>query len=622
MPEYFTYFFEHPRQISSVLSVAVLWFSFAALARLAGAGGRFPELAPVIGWAVASTAMTLVGVYTDISLEYAAIGLAVLTVFVFAASARRDPWVIPIGFLKAICFAAPLLLLVSAAIGSQWDEFADWLITPKYLLLYGVMPGLGHPPSGATLSAYPFGWHFVTYFASVIGGRLIENTGALVNVLLLLSLGHAAVRLSMGNVTGALPTHPLSWRHAAFAVAAATLINPAFVQKVILTSYADVATSVSLAVAAIYGWMMLKDLAEGDARAARRSAWLMSLVLMLLVNLKQSTGELFGLLLIALAIAGLCDPRVRIRPLFTHLFAAALPGLIIYFVWRGYVTAELTGQEFSIRPLADWHWDLLPKILSGAVYVLLKKSYYTVLMLGAVVAGVLAVRRCRSTFDHMAITIGVVFLGHVTFLLVMYLAAFGKFEAERVASFWRYNQQLSGLGICFAASCLGLAWHRWGGALDTRGVSAKRLGLFAMCLVLLAPIVFAEKLRFDALPYVRHYRTVAVEAAPLIRAEDKVHIFDPKGTGESAIIFRYEGVPLGKPVNFTSAFSNSSEAQVRDLIEDFGHGVILVHSATPSVIAVLGDRFTADHSYLLRLHEDGRIDEIKSWPYPEGFHKR
>ncbi|MDA0998257.1 MAG: hypothetical protein O2944_08635 [Proteobacteria bacterium] len=618
MSEYVSLFFEHPRQFISLAAVAAVWVGLAALGRLANAGRLYPELTPILGWSIASGMLTMAGVYTDLPLRWVVAALMVVALLTTLQSIRRDPWLVTPAFLKMIVLAAPLLILTSAMIGSQWDEFADWLISPKYLLVHDVIPGLGHPPSGASLAAYPYGWHIVGYLAGLAGGGdLIENAGSLINVLLLLSLGHAALRLA-----GAEKAETMPWWMAGLAVGAATALNTAFVQKIVLTSYADVATSVSLAAAAIFGWSMLGDLAAGRSAAARRAAICLALVLMLLVNLKQSTFELYGLLLIGLSVAGVRDSRISLRSLVAHLALSAAPAALLYLMWRGYVAAELSGREFIIRPITEWYWDILPEVLRKAGWVLLKKSYYLVVMLAAVVVGLRALRRCHTVLDRAAITVGAIFLGHIAFLIFCYLAAFGRGEAVNVASFWRYNQQLAGLGICFATLCVGEGWRRWGHLATALGLSARRAGTLTMCLVVAAPVLFAEKLRFDKLPYIRHYRLVAMEAKPLLGPEEPVSVLDPAGSGESAIIFSYDALPLGRRASYLGLYHDTSAAGIRRFWDATPVGKIMLHSVPPAVREILGDELQPEMSYLLDKHADGSFAIVKSWRYPPGFHAR
>ena len=71
--------------------------------------------------------------------------------------------------------------------GSQWDEFSDWLAIPRYLLSSDFLPSAENTYASANAIAYPFGWHYITYLVSRLGGRFFESVGPLVNILLLLT---------------------------------------------------------------------------------------------------------------------------------------------------------------------------------------------------------------------------------------------------------------------------------------------------------------------------------------------------------------------------------------------------------------------------------------------------
>jgi len=61
----------------------------------------------------------------------------------------------------------------------------------------------------------------------------------------------------------------------------------------------------------------------------------------------------------------------------------------------------------------------------------------------------------RTRFDRLAIIAATVFLGHNLFLFFAYISIFGKNDALRAASYWRYNMQLGMIGVAF--STYGLA---------------------------------------------------------------------------------------------------------------------------------------------------------------------
>ena len=137
-----------------------------------------------------------------------------------------------------------------------------------------------------------------------------------------------------------------------------------------------------------------------------------------------------------------------------------LPGIVIYVVWRYYVATELAGAEASVMPIGEWLFAYIPEIVWRMIVVLSKKGLYLALMAAATVFAVRGLLRFRTPFDRLAIITGAIFLGYNAFLLFVYVSTFGKFDALRAASLWRYNMHLGPIGIAFAAYGLAILWAR------------------------------------------------------------------------------------------------------------------------------------------------------------------
>lgn len=613
MSEYFSLFFESSRQITSLLAVAGVWLALAALGTTVSRAQDDRVLFPLLGWGLVTAVYTLLGTLTEIAFTWIALGSGIAAVTMAAVTLRRDKGGLldPV-YLRALIWAAPLLLLVSAMIGSQWDEFSHWLTGTKYLLHTDMYPGSGRPVSAASYPAYPYAWQLLGYFAGRLNGAIVENAGALLNILLLLTLGRIAVgkAASIAGKVQALDAAP--WTAAALTVFSVSALNPTFVQKVILTAYADAATSVTLAVAIAIGWSILDALAEGDVRRARKRAFMAGLVFAVLVSLKQSTLELFGLGLGALFLAGLLYRNVRLPQLLACLVLAALPGVTVYAIWRHYVATQLQGQEFVIRPFAEWAFELLPTILYKIGAVLLKKSYFLAAMMLAVIVGVRGLFCGQTPYNRAMLTIGAVFLGHTAFLIFCYLAVFRGSEAENIASYWRYNQQLGGLAI--------LSIVMSGGEIMRRHASALPLTKFKwvmIALIVAAPMLFAQKLRFDVEPQYHQYRKVGRAVAALIEPGAAVGVLDPEGSGESGIMVRYEVSDLTQNVWYRAAYHDMSVEGLSDLWRNLGDAYLVVNSVTPNVQAAIDPGLTSGNSYLLKRRPDGTAETLGVWPWPE-----
>ena len=609
MDGYLGNFFEHSGQIVSFGAAAAVWLALSALGAVIGGGRRFQEATPLYGWAVVSFTFTVLGVFTAVPFTYVAAGLAGLAVAAGVVTVRRGEALLPEGSLRIALLAAPLLVLVSAMVASQWDEFSDWLISPRLMLTIDTFPDDSNKHLGGSLAAYPYGWHVITYLASRLAGRLVENAASLVNVFLLLTFGLVAVRLIRDGLGRGDEAAKPGWGLLALGALLATLLNPTFVQKIVLTSYADTSTAVCVGFGAVLGWRMLDALARGKPDEANRLALQIGLVMLVLVNLKQATVVLFVLVVGAVLLAGLRDPAIRVRHLARTVPAMIVPAIVIYGVWRYYVATSLTGAELTVRPFDQWYIGSIPQILWKMLVVLSKKGAYLALMVVAVGFAVRAMVRFRTPFDRLAVIVGAVFIGYNAFLLFAYVSTFGHADALRVASLWRYNMHLGALGVAFAAYGLGMLWKdRVPGRFKE-----KRLAWLPVALILIAPLVFTHKLRFDRQPPVPHFRAVGADVAGLLKPEHRLIVVDPGGSGASGVVTRYEMFGSIAFKSYLSLYHKAKAANFRSIFFEGRYTHILVHSVTPPLTEATGMTFENGVSYLLAADGKGGWKTVRTW---------
>ena len=612
MSGYLGNFIDHGGQLNALFSVAVLWLALTALGAFIGGPKRLLAATPFYGWALVSIVFTLGGVFTAIPFTAMALLLAALAIPAGVLSYRRDGALLPPGFFKVTILALPLLVLVSAVVGSQWDEFSNWLSTPRLLLEIDTFPTRENAHRGGNLIAYPFGWHFINYLASLIAGYLLESAGALSNVLMLLLFSFVSIELiktGMGREhDGSAP----SWKLCAVGILSTTVLSTTFAQKVVLTAYADVSTSTLVGLGAVVGWYMLGALAEGKRKEALQYALQTGLLMMVLVNLKQSTVVLAVLVVGGVFLAGLRDPKIRFTDLLRMLPGMVVPAVIIYGLWRYYVSRELPGGEMSVLPFSKWLIEYIPQILQGMLLVLSKKGAFFILLLLVIGFGIKAMVRYQTSFDRFALIAGAIFLGHNAFLLFSYVAAFGKFDALRVASYWRYNMQLGMLGVAFMAYGAGILWHKYG---ENRRW-ADKVSWLPVTLIILAPFIFADKLRFDRVQPVPHYRAVGKELKEVLTAGNTLLVLDPRGSGESAVIARFELGGDGIYKSYLSAYHPMEKEKFRSFLIKQNYSHILVYSQKPEWSDVIGTKMDENHSYLLEANGSGGWKAIKDWKKP------
>ena len=504
------------------------------------------------------------------------------------------------------------MILVSGMVGSQWDEFSNWLTTPKLMLEINAFPTQENAQRGGNLIANPFGWHYINYMASSISGRFLENAGALTNVLILLTFSFVSIKLIRTGMGQEHNETTPSWKLCAIGVLSTTILNTTFAQKVVLTAYVDVSTAALTGLATVLGWYMLGALSDGKRKESLQLALQVGILLALLVNLKQSTVVMAVIVTGALVLAGLRDPKVKISDLFALIPRMVIPAVIIYSAWRYYVSQELTGKEMHILPYSNWVIEYIPQILQQMLLVLSKKGAYFLLLIVIISFGIRGMAYYRTPFDRFAIIAAAIFFGHNTFLLFSYVSAFGKNDALRVSSFWRYNMQIGMVGVAFSAYGVGILWKKY----REKWLWPNKLSWLPVTLIILAPFIFAKKLRFDLIQPVPHYREVAKDLKELLAKGNTLSVIDPNGSGESAIIARYELGGDGIYRSYLSVFHAIKKEEFKTTLIDQDYSHLLVHSQRPEWQEVFGVEMDDSNSYLLEAEQNGGWKIIKIWEKP------
>lgn len=618
MAEYLANFFEHSGQFSAISGVTVLWLVLISLGSFIGGPKRIWQATPFYGWAFASLVLTIGGVFTDIPFSFMSMAIAAAAIPAGIIVYRREGALVPPELYKIILLSLPLLLLTSAMTGSQWDEFSHWLLTPRLLLELDLFPTGETSYRGGSFPAYPYAWSFIIYWASLVSGRLVESAGPMSNVFLLLICGALFVRLIQDGLGQSAKKADASWTLCAMGVLAAIPFNSTFAQKVALTAYADTSSAIAVAFSGIIGWKMLNALAEQKTNDAIRLSWGVGMVFMVLVNLKQATPVLFVLVAVSIFIVGLIDSKIKFRDLLRIVPGLIIPPLVIYISWRYYVSLELSRQEFVIRPFSGWFIKELPEIIWRMLVVLSKKGLYLALLIAVTGFGIRGLFRMKTPLDRLAVITGGVMLGYNAFLLFSYVAAFGKYEALRAASMWRYNMHLGLLGTGFAVYGLSLLWkgskrHEW---------KRKNPVWAPVVLLVAAQFIFAEKFRFDKVQPVPHYRYVSKDLREILFPPDKMIIVDLKGTGESGTIANYElkGRRIVKGVR--SVFHSHTVLTLTKMVSEPSTSHLLVHSFSPDLLEALGMELEENGSYLLKKDDQEEWSVLKKWPYPKDFRQK
>lgn len=612
MLEYLGLFFETPEQIIVLVACLLLWAGFAAVGGLILRGDRMIEADVISGWAVANLIFTVGGVFTPTPFTWMAAGFLVLAAMAIYLNMRDGERFIAPGFPRLVLLVLPLLLLASAMRGSQWDEFTDWLLVPRYLVHYDHFPSEAYTYFNATFPAYPFGWHYVTILVAKMTGAFRESAAPVFNVLLLMGLATLVIRVLKTTVAKDRISRHLTWPVVGLGAIAVTLLNPTFVQKVVVTSYADTSTAVVAAFSAVIGWMLVEALAVADYRRARRQAIQLGLALTVLINLKQATLALFLLLALAPFLVAWRDRLIPLKEIVRFAGYIIVLPLIVYFSWRYHVAHAIGGGEFSLRAIGDWHYGLIPQILGSMAIVLSKKGYYLACILIISALGIRAFLRCKTSEDRLFAIAAMAILGYNSFLFFAYLATFPAGESVAAASYWRYNHHLGGIVVVIMPY---LAWRYLAPAIGSIIERKRFVAYLPLALVVAAPLLFVEKIRFDKVPQTVFYRSVGADVRNLLDENARIYVLDPQGSGESASIFMYETSGKQKYAGYHAAYHKGGVQQVRQNIKRSNADYLLVHSFTDELAAWIGAITSKDRSYLLKRDGD-HWQVVKTWEWP------
>jgi len=613
MTTYLHYFTGNAYQGLTLLSALGVLFILSSIGGMIAGRNRTMEADVFIGWGAVTTVFTVAAVFTAGTLGMLTWALFAAGLVCAALLLRREKRLLAPGTGRVLLLLSPILLIAAAMEPSQWDEFSHWLSAPKSLFLSNDVPSADNLPQGTDmLVSYPYGWPYLTYLASRAVGVFMDGSGRIYNVVFLGLFGLIAAKVACRAAGHDRPAR-LTWRLAGLAALFGTVINPTFIQKIVLTAYADVSTAVVLGVAVYLLWTLLDAEAEGDRAKARQSAWQATFVMAALINIKQVNLILFLGLVISFLIAAWRAPDISLSRAVRLAVGIGILPLLVYGAWRYHVNVNIPGGgggEATFMPFEQWNTHVIPQIMLQMLVVAGKKSAFFVVMAVTTIFAVRAFFRPSGRYGRLAILGGGTFVSYNTFLLFTYVASFGEKVALTAVSYWRYNTHLGMIAVLMIAVGAGWAWKRW----DLENHLPKPITWLPVVLVVAAPFIFAHKLRFDLEPNKPHYFTVARGIISSVPKDMPLVIIDPLGSGESAIITRY--ITNRKGILFLSAFQGPTLPFIlKTMADSKGKSWVLIHSVTPEMTRHFNGRFTNDSSYLLNWNEDHwRL--VKEWPYP------
>jgi hypothetical protein len=585
----------------------------AAILTLAGAifvGRRMPpEVQITAGWGALCVLLTVWGVLVPLSLAVPAAGFVLMAVCVLAFRRRRPSSRAWKTLGRVMLVSLPLWLVMAPIQPSQPDTWINLLPNAFYLLDWGRFPTADLPPSHSYVPAAPYNTQFLSYLGGLMWPVYPTAGMSLINVLLLLTIGLLIARALTVPVLNAKAVPP--WSAMAGGVLLVTLLNPGFVPRFHLSAYGETALAATAAMAA---WLLVtaqSEIAVGQPLSGALPA--IGLALAAMINTKQSGIGLVAASAGAAAITSWVEDGRQLRSMLRLVGVALLPSLGLYALWRYHVSVAGVN-ELKPLPLAQWNWANLAHIFQNAAVVIGAKVTYFGCVAVALVAWPMLLHRQGWTPTTRLLTYHAVLLVlYNCFLLVMYIALFPGEMGIEAHSFFRYNTHLSlvlVMSLTLAVRDLGLG--RW--LLSGR---AQIVGGLALVIALLAPVVFAYRLRFDFDMPQPLVRNLAEALKPYLTDGSRLALLLPGDNGSVATMI--SGVLAYTPprrLKLDVLRRDTADPATLDEAARLGYPLALI-----SCMPEGWEGLPASQAALLRHGPDG-WQVLVAWPYPANAAKQ
>ena len=616
MYDYFSLIFVGFGQPVTIFSAVILWVLLSAIGRLFNNKEEFSELNVVIGWAIVSAVFTITGIFINQPFYILSSLFLILSLFgLYRAIKYRKNIFVP-GTWRIMILAIPILLIVSAMQPSQWDEFSHWLPASKYLFKYHGFPNNDIPDLGSSMfPGYPYGWPFLIYLGSLVSGKFIDNIPGIFNFFLIMTFSVFALRTGLRLIGRELESK-ISWLFASVVILVSTIFNPTFIQKIIFTAYSDASTSVIVGFSLLMGFYFINNFTKGNPRNISADAWYLGLLLALLVNIRQTNLVFVVIILFAVTLLAIRDPSIRFRLYFKNFVIILVPTLIVYLSWRYHVInglGKISEVEASLRPFDMWNIDEIPQILKQMAYVAFKKIAFFTPMLIACCFGIYGFLKFKSPFHKISTLIAISFIAYTSFLFLMYVAYFNHVQAITVVSFWRYTIH-NGMAALAFIGIGGIIVLNYYGFFERRNTGYRWLPII---FVLIMPLLFSHKIRFDLELPKPHFTSVARDINSFFPKNGNIFVIDPKGTGESYKITNYY-LEFHRP-DYVAAFTAPTISKISTTLKsEEDQAYVLVHSLMPGLSEVFGKKLFNQKSYLFQKFGSKWV-VVKEWEKPDNY---
>ena len=588
-------FFAQGSDLTGLAQIAAASLILILGGRLLTRGRAGPGVQFLAGWGALCLLLTLWGVLTPLSLRIPALGFAAVAVLGGFVRTRRAEDLTAL--LRMVVLALPILAVTATIQASQPDIFLNLLPNAAYLVDHGVFPTEAAAPSYSFLPVAPYNTQFVPFLGALIGGGVAANGLALFTVVLHLVAGLILARILAG---GGKP----GWGLSALGLLLATVLDPGFTPRVSFAGYGEAPLAITLLCAGWVATQAMGEMAEGKRWPPMLGV--LALVLAAMVNTKQQGIGLFLAATFGAIAVAACDKRIGWRAALRGFGAAALPALLLYAVWRGFVLADFPDGELKPLPFAEWQWHNLPAIFGSMLkYVIEKPIVY--LCIAASLA-VLAWRLRRGRVDATTHVLGMaasVFVLYNGFLVLTYIGHFPGVMSTEAHSYFRYTTQLTPLvllGLVLAGREALLAWP---------GFAARQrlAGGVAIAAILVAPLAFAERLRFDREPPQPLIWSLAQQLAPHLAPDDRLALLMP-GDNSSTGTMLSDALRFTPPRRLGLDLKEFMSGDPKDA-EAAGYRLAFLSCTDGNALGL-----PAHAAALLALGDIG-WQAVEIWPYPE-----
>ncbi|HTQ35215.1 MAG TPA: hypothetical protein VMI30_13675 [Stellaceae bacterium] len=587
------------------LLAVVITCGIAAILLLMGSAVAGKSVAPefriVAGWGALCLVLTAWGVFLPASLRIPALAVVVLALAAQAMPSRRVTRADAIAFGRLLLVTLPLWVVMAGVRPSQVDSFLNLLPNADYLADYARLPTAALPPSHSFLPAAPYNTQFLAFLGSLVWRDYPAAGMSLANVMLRLVAGMAIARVL------ARPAAAPGWGALALGILLVTLFDPGFVPRFDFSAYGETA----LAVTALLSACLFVEARGGWAH------WVvLSLILAPMINTKQSGIGLVLAVAGAAVVTGFFEDRGQWRQLFGRVLVVLLPAAALYLVWR-YFVAHAGVAELEPLPFRAWNWSLLPETFESIGWSIGEKPTYFIAELASFVSLAFQLRRggWSRTTRYLAFN-AATFVLYNGFLVVTYIAHFSTEMAAEAHSYFRYNTHLSLLLVLSLAlvvcDLLAPLWASSRAKSQTRG---RGIAVFAVVLALVAPVAFAERLRFDIEMPQPLVWNLADELRPYLHDGQRLALLLPGDNGEIGdLLAGYLAIAPPRRRGLVLTRYTTADAATLDKAAAAGETLAVV-TCTPDALLGLPPKQAA----LLRRDASGGWRAVATRPYGAGI---